>query len=370
LANLRLYQYSAVDKSPLSYYVLRPYWNWCVQWFPMTMAPNLITLIGFCAVLIDVLLILIYTPDLATPAPAWVYVAFAAGLWIYSTFDNVDGKQARRTGTSSPLGELFDHGCDALNATAGGLVQAAGLGLGVSGRTCIVLFVTIGTFYIASWENYHTKTLYLGYINGPTEGLVVSCLTMLASAVWGPAIWHQPASHWIGPLAPRTWLVCDLCTAGLLGLMLTTQLPASLLNTTTMGQALWQTIPFALFFLAVGVWLAAPGSVVMTPDYFILFAFTVGLVFGRIATIIILAHVTHMPYPEWSLLYFPVYAGALLSLPAVITGSPHAALWTPAGEATYLSIVFLWSLVAYLSWAWIVIQQFCHHLGIECLSIA
>lgn len=29
--------------------------------------------------------------------------------------DAIDGKQARRTGTSSPLGELFDHGCDAIN---------------------------------------------------------------------------------------------------------------------------------------------------------------------------------------------------------------------------------------------------------------
>lgn len=27
----------------------------------------------------------------------------------YSTMDNVDGKQARRTGSSSPLGELFEY---------------------------------------------------------------------------------------------------------------------------------------------------------------------------------------------------------------------------------------------------------------------
>lgn len=26
--------------------------------------------------------------------------------------DGIDGKQARRTGTSGPLGELFDHGLD------------------------------------------------------------------------------------------------------------------------------------------------------------------------------------------------------------------------------------------------------------------
>jgi hypothetical protein len=30
--------------------------------------------------------------------------------WFCQTFDAVDGKQARRTNSSSPLGELFDHG--------------------------------------------------------------------------------------------------------------------------------------------------------------------------------------------------------------------------------------------------------------------
>jgi phosphatidylglycerophosphate synthase len=29
-------------------------------------------------------------------------------LFIYQSFDAIDGKQARRTNTSSPLGELFD----------------------------------------------------------------------------------------------------------------------------------------------------------------------------------------------------------------------------------------------------------------------
>jgi ethanolaminephosphotransferase len=34
---------------------------------------------------------------------------------LYTWLDCIDGKQARRTGTSSPLGQLFDHGCDALS---------------------------------------------------------------------------------------------------------------------------------------------------------------------------------------------------------------------------------------------------------------
>ena len=39
----------------------------------------------------------------------------AAGIFIYQTLDAIDGKQARRTNSASPLGELFDHGCDSLS---------------------------------------------------------------------------------------------------------------------------------------------------------------------------------------------------------------------------------------------------------------
>ena len=55
------------------------------------------------------MLLEVYIPDLVGPAPSWVYYSFAFGMWMYSTMDNVDGKQARRTGTSSPLGELFEY---------------------------------------------------------------------------------------------------------------------------------------------------------------------------------------------------------------------------------------------------------------------
>jgi ethanolaminephosphotransferase len=34
---------------------------------------------------------------------------------MYRIFDELDGKQARKTGSSSPLGLLFDHGCDAFS---------------------------------------------------------------------------------------------------------------------------------------------------------------------------------------------------------------------------------------------------------------
>lgn len=97
----------------------------------------------------------------------------------------MDGKQARRTGTSSPLGELFDHGCDALSCSFSTIVLAASLGLGHSGYATVLLLTFIVPFYTSTWEEYHTGTLYLGYFNGPTEGVIIACLVMTISAITG-----------------------------------------------------------------------------------------------------------------------------------------------------------------------------------------
>ena len=43
--------------------------------------------------------------------------------------DAIDGKQARRTGSNSPLGELFDHGCDALSTFLVALTGVCAIGL-------------------------------------------------------------------------------------------------------------------------------------------------------------------------------------------------------------------------------------------------
>lgn len=137
--------------------------------------------------MINIAIILVYVPDLlyADDTPRWIYFSFAAGLWLYSTLDNVDGKQARRTGTSSPLGELFDHGCDALNCTFVVLLQAAALGLGHSSDTALIFLVTVIGFYLSTVEEYYTGVLNLGIVNGPTEGIILSCLAFLWSGFFG-----------------------------------------------------------------------------------------------------------------------------------------------------------------------------------------
>ena len=74
------------------------------------MAPNLITLVGLIINITGTVAYLYYDMTFSEPVPQWVYFYAATCAFLYQTLDAVDGKQARRTGTSSPLGQLFDHG--------------------------------------------------------------------------------------------------------------------------------------------------------------------------------------------------------------------------------------------------------------------
>lgn len=49
---------------------------------------------------------------IAERAPRWVYLLNGMAGLVYLHLDCIDGKQARRTGSSSPLGQLFDHGAE------------------------------------------------------------------------------------------------------------------------------------------------------------------------------------------------------------------------------------------------------------------
>lgn len=141
LPNLKAYKYSGIDHSLLSRYVLKPFYtNVVIKCFPMWMAPNLITLSGFGFVVINLLTLLWYNPSLDQDCPSWVYASWAAGLFLYQTFDAVDGSQARRTHQSGPLGELFDHGVDAVNTSLEVLIFAASQNLGMGWKTVMTLF--------------------------------------------------------------------------------------------------------------------------------------------------------------------------------------------------------------------------------------
>ena len=55
-----------------------------------------------------------YGSGFEAPVSPQMAIVTGVSFMCYITLDNVDGKQARRTSNSSPLGQIFDHGMDAI----------------------------------------------------------------------------------------------------------------------------------------------------------------------------------------------------------------------------------------------------------------
>ena len=78
-------------------------------------SPNLLTIGSLACGVADYFLLQYYSPDFnATNVPSWVFFLTSFLMFFYLILDGLDGKQARRTGSSGPLGQLFDHGCDSI----------------------------------------------------------------------------------------------------------------------------------------------------------------------------------------------------------------------------------------------------------------
>ncbi|KAI8328939.1 CDP-alcohol phosphatidyltransferase-domain-containing protein [Choanephora cucurbitarum] len=383
LRALDSYKYSAIDRSFTTKYVLSHYWNWCVQFFPMNMAPNLITLTGLFFMIFNVGLAVIFAPNMGAgedeAGPNWIYFSFAIGLWLYSTFDNVDGKQARRTGTSSPLGELFDHGCDAVNCSFAAVLQATAIGLGHSKASVILYAIAMLGFYLSTAEEYHTGVLYLGYINAPTEGVVLTCIVFVLSGIYGPGMWNTPIGE-VTSMLPKSLDEMPISHAIIwwIGILfLFTHAPACLYAMykacKRKGQPFLQTIivqniPIATYIICLYLWVTSPHSTLLTHQHFILFTITTGIVFGRMATKIILAHLTKSPFPRFTILLVPLIMGAVLTNISLWDSSIDP-VFTPESEMLFLVGYFIFAFVIYMRWALIVINSFCEYLGIKCLTI-
>ncbi|CAI5760276.1 unnamed protein product [Candida verbasci] len=191
LPNLKLYKYSSEDHSIISKYVLKKWWNWFVQVFPLWMAPNVVTLLGLFFIISNLLVVFYYNPYLDRTQPSWCYFFYAFGLFMYQTFDGCDGCHARRTGQSGPLGELFDHSIDAINTTFGSIIFASVLKMGYGGLMMLSQFASVCNFYTSTWEEYHTHTLFLSKFSGPVEGILMIIGVYILAGLFGPDIFNM-----------------------------------------------------------------------------------------------------------------------------------------------------------------------------------
>ncbi|GIY64380.1 hypothetical protein CDAR_12371 [Caerostris darwini] len=165
--------------------MLQPFWNWLVNKLPYSLAPNLMTVNGLIITIVTTLILMYYSPDAQQEPPSWAFLLCAAGLFVYQSLDACDGKQARRTGSSSPLGELFDHGCDSISTVFVSLGICIAVKLGAYPNWMFFqCFIAIILFYCAHWQTYITGSLRFGKFD-VTECQCTIIIAHLISALFG-----------------------------------------------------------------------------------------------------------------------------------------------------------------------------------------
>lgn len=176
-----------------------PFWTRLTEFLPMNLAPNAVTLLGalHCGVAYSVLWC--YSPHYDTPLPNWV--VFLAGYCTiaYYTFDCMDGKQARRTGQSSPLGQLFDHGFDCICNLSHISTNSGYLMIGGTPWFILLQGSLFFAFFMAQWEEYYTGELPHAMGNfGVTEvNYGLGLIAILNSFIDREAFWCSLMKDWI-----------------------------------------------------------------------------------------------------------------------------------------------------------------------------
>ncbi|XP_050362463.1 cholinephosphotransferase 1 isoform X5 [Nymphalis io] len=188
LKRLSEHKYSCTSASILDVW-LQPWWCWLVSKTPLWLAPNLITILGLIVNIVTTLILIWYSPDARQEPPRWACALCALGVFIYQSLDAIDGKQARRTGSQSPLGELFDHGCDSISTVFIALGACIAVKLGEYPTWMFFqCFCAMTLFYCAHWQAYVTGTLKMGRID-VTEAQYAIIGIHLISAVLGSDAW-------------------------------------------------------------------------------------------------------------------------------------------------------------------------------------
>ncbi|CAG9323695.1 unnamed protein product [Blepharisma stoltei] len=192
--NLSKHKYCSSEYSTFMNFLNRALWTPCSNFLPDWLAPNLITILSTVSIMFACFYAIGHNDLLfsATVPPDTMLIG-AIGIFIYSLLDNLDGKQARRLGVSSPLGQLLDHGLDAsVNALSIGLllVQALNFHDSIMIPTLLV-FMQLPCFF-TFWEEYYCgiMKLQVGGL-GADEFNFLSIGIMLVSYFSGTEFWDN-----------------------------------------------------------------------------------------------------------------------------------------------------------------------------------
>lgn len=113
------YDYKSINNSLVNAFYKRYWLPHVFKLVPARMSANVISLVGSAGAWVAFLLLagLVLGPmsTVGRRSP-WLFGLAALFIFFYHTMDNLDGMQARRLGSTGPLGEFVDHWFDSFNS--------------------------------------------------------------------------------------------------------------------------------------------------------------------------------------------------------------------------------------------------------------
>ncbi|KAL7864188.1 hypothetical protein AOLI_G00156080 [Acnodon oligacanthus] len=369
LSGFDKYKYSAVDTNPLSVYVMHPFWNSMVKILPTWLAPNLITFTGFMFLVLNFVILSVYDYDFYASAeghvhvPSWVWIAAGLFNFLAYTLDGVDGKQARRTNSSTPLGELFDHGLDSWACVFFVCSMYSVFGRGASGVSVLTLYyllwVVLFSFILSHWEKYNTGILFLPW--GYDLSQVTISIVYIITAVVGVETWYQPV---IWNLHYRDFFIIMI-----LGCLFAVTLPMSLYNVlkayrnntlkhSSMYEALLPFFSPTLLFILATLWVSLSPTNILEQQPRI-FYLMVGTAFANVTCKLIVCQMSNTRCQPLSWLLLPMAVVVLLVFFGVV-------------QQSEIVVLYVWTAVvifAHIHYGVSVVKQLSDHFNIFAFSL-
>ena len=299
--NLRNYKYKSADASISYKYIISPLCNHLVKLFPKWVAPNTITVAGFFLNVLYFTVTGYYTKLKGGPIPSWACFFSAFCYLIYQILDNIDGKQARRTNSSSALGLLVDHGTDSCTTFFITCGLGAILGLDSIKQYILLWIMIIVPFYLNNWEQYVTGEMSLPCINGINEGTFLIFFLESLVGFKGQDFLINNEYNILGKSFQLNTLISfvSFCAGLFFGLLSLIKI-INMENVTNKLESLIDIFPFIYFLLGFFSIVYLTDSEVAT-GYPQLLILTFGFQFAKMLGILQLSHLTGARYNPYTL---------------------------------------------------------------------
>lgn len=358
MKKLDKHEYNSSSESLLDPH-MQHWWNFVVSQVPLWVAPNLITMVGLAVNIGTALILFFCCPTLTEPAPRWATFLCGLGLFFYQTLDAIDGKQARRTGTSSPMGELFDHGCDSVSNVFVVVSSACAVSLGYTPWLLLFQVMSaVSMFYLAHWAAFVTGKMLFGLID-VTEAQICIMSLFLTHTLMGPTFWEIEL---LGLFSLRIVPTFMALACALLSVVTTMDRicsgGAGKNGSTIAGTSVITPVIPLLMVIVPAITLAVKSEENVFESYPLLFVLTFGLIASKISNKLVVAH---MSKSELS------HLDVTLFVPLAFFVNAYMSLGVPEYYILLLSLAFV--VVDLILYSRCVCLEICAHMGIELFRI-